>query len=371
MIETLANWNAHLGCCCGMPECPEPIPCSSTYEVSLCGVAVYDGGEGVPYVGVLCASAATTASLSSDTGWVEYAPGAEFREIESKTLTHVQEREHPIAFPGQACGALLYTSGSYDYSFQQQGRTDGVTDYDWTETTTAAPGTDASSSVWPGVNDVAPGYIGYPGGDPEGFPEDTTVDVYPGVAIPQGGSWVDAGETMTWTRTSYLGWDTISIAYSTPYRIASARTALGEQSPDFPPCSSGLASALYEASPVSSEDDRVTAASITHAAVQYRVPTTHAGTYFKALFDVLDEPEGWETADPDPRSFHATDVPREWEGPGTGPQDDPSWELGAPYLIEPPSTPGTRRIVNFRYWCYRGPYGSKPQLMGDQVTLPP
>jgi hypothetical protein len=111
--------------------------------------------------------------------------------------------------------------------------------------------------------------------------------------------------------------------------------------------------------------------------VQFRVPVTHAGSYFKIIFDVIEEPDGWDDETPTVfRSWYAKDVEREWTGPGTGDQDDPSWFLGEPYEIPPPTTEESqkgivRRIVNRRFYCYpNSPYGFKPQIYGEGVTLP-
>jgi hypothetical protein len=106
---------------------------------------------------------------------------------------------------------------------------------------------------------------------------------------------------------------------------------------------------------------------------QLIVPITHKGTYFKEIFDVIEEPEGWDDVTIF-RTFYAKDVEREWTGPGTGDQDDPSWLLGAHYDIPAPSTPGVRRIVNRRFWCYpNSPYGFKPQITGEgaEIVTPP
>jgi hypothetical protein len=106
---------------------------------------------------------------------------------------------------------------------------------------------------------------------------------------------------------------------------------------------------------------------------QLIVPITHKGTYFKEVFDVIEEPEGWDDVTI-LRTFYAKDVEREWTGPGTGDQDDPSWLLGAPYDIPPPPGNGVRRVVNRRFWCYpASPYGFKPQITGEgaEIVTPP
>ena len=95
------------------------------------------------------------------------------------------------------------------------------------------------------------------------------------------------------------------------------------------------------------------------------------GTYFKITYDILEEPDGWD--DPVPtvfRSFVSEDNVLEWTGPGSGAANDPSWLL--PWItLDPPTVPGTRRIVNVRFVCRENwGLGVLPQVWGEAVTLP-
>lgn len=132
---------------------------------------------------------------------------------------------------------------------------------------------------------------------------------------------------------------------------------------------------------------------------RWGVPDDFDGSYFKITWDILEEPFGWDRtindpgetlpdplpegydtpeewwADhqvPDPdapdRTFFSEDNTWEWAGPGD-PEDADSW-LSEWYEIDPPDVPGERRVVNIRYECYRSPYGQKPQVTGEAVTLP-
>jgi hypothetical protein len=108
---------------------------------------------------------------------------------------------------------------------------------------------------------------------------------------------------------------------------------------------------------------------------RWTIPDDFAGSYFKITWDVIEEPEGWDDDDPTVfRTFAAEDVTWEWEGPGD-PEDPDSWKSEW-YEIDPPPAPifgkgFTRKIVNIRYECYRSTrFGSKPQIIGDAVTLP-
>lgn len=131
---------------------------------------------------------------------------------------------------------------------------------------------------------------------------------------------------------------------------------------------------------------------------RWAIPTSWTGSYFLVTWDIIDEPEGWDRtindpaaeipdplpegvteeewwADhqvPDPaapdRTFLLEDQTWEWAGPGN-PSDASTWR--SPWFeIPPPELPGERRVVNVRFICYRSPYGEKPQVSGEAVTLP-
>lgn len=97
---------------------------------------------------------------------------------------------------------------------------------------------------------------------------------------------------------------------------------------------------------------------------RFQIPITHLGTYFKITYDVAEFPT---VGDP---SFFSEDNVVEWTGPGTGLESDPSW-LTPWAEIEPPTTPGERRVVNVRFICYHGAkFGVKPQVTGEALELP-
>ena len=99
------------------------------------------------------------------------------------------------------------------------------------------------------------------------------------------------------------------------------------------------------------------------------IPDTFAGKHFKITWDVVEEPDGWDDADPTvSRSFFARDQTWEWTGPGNS-SDPDSWKSDW-YEIPAPSVPGSRRVVNLRYECYRSTkFGTKPQVDGDAVEI--
>ena len=89
------------------------------------------------------------------------------------------------------------------------------------------------------------------------------------------------------------------------------------------------------------------------------VSVEHVGDMFKWWWDIYFFP-----ADGSAPVMVEEDVYEEWFGPGSGPQDDPSWEMPW-HIIEPPTEPGEKRRVNLRFECYVSPYGQLPQIDGE------
>lgn len=149
---------------------------------------------------------------------------------------------------------------------------------------------------------------------------------------------------------------------------------------------------------------------VTDNRYRWSIPTTFGGSYFKITWDVLTEPLGWDDTieDPDyeppvpndppepipriprperPLRTLVDDLTWVWAGPGTqipNPILDEAEEitnqeaidaatdswLSDWYDLNPPAEVGSRRIVNIRFECYHGPFGHKPQVTGESVTLP-
>lgn len=105
------------------------------------------------------------------------------------------------------------------------------------------------------------------------------------------------------------------------------------------------------------------------SAFRWIIPDTFEGSYFKITWDILTEPDGWDAETPTVFRSLAAGGTWEWTGPGD-PEDAASWKSGW-YVITPPTTPGTKRVVNIRFECYRSTkFGSKPQVTGEAVELP-
>jgi hypothetical protein len=369
-LQTLPEWNAVLaaGCCCEMPECPVPEAFHQYHTGSLCGVAVEGNADGLN--GILFRSLEFTGTYATDTGWYDTGNSGiddEFRDTRSKELTFTLERQHETTFETGSCGTLRYTAGSYVFSETFESRNVTPEDYNWTETTTAAPD-ETQSAIWPGSIEIAPGAVGFPR-DPDDYPLETFVNVDFGFGWPDAeeGSWADAGSTITWTPSSFPGYDFVEATYTGAYTTTTARAALENPPPPYNGTEApGPPSAYYSATKVEPGDDRLTAAAIRYARHGWSVPTIHLGTWYKVVWDILEEPVGWDTPGSQlSRSFTQKDQTWEWTGPGN-PALPASWKSGF-YTIDPPQIPGTRRPVNGRAWCYRSPYGTLPTPFGEQV----
>lgn len=116
---------------------------------------------------------------------------------------------------------------------------------------------------------------------------------------------------------------------------------------------------------------------------------TFPGTYFKIVWDVINEPYDWDAMVDDPdytgdppipqvpkpergtRSWYSEDNEAIWTGPGSGDQDDDSWFTGYSYINAPTTFVGSRRVVNVRFVCREDwGLGVLPQVTGEAVTLP-
>ena len=92
---------------------------------------------------------------------------------------------------------------------------------------------------------------------------------------------------------------------------------------------------------------------------RFKIPNSHTGSYFKITYDIAFFPSEGEDV------LVSEDNVVEWTGPGTGGSEDSSWLT--PWVeMDPPDSPGEKRIVNVRYTCYHGSFfGAAPQVMGE------
>lgn len=106
---------------------------------------------------------------------------------------------------------------------------------------------------------------------------------------------------------------------------------------------------------------------LTYVRFRWVIPDTFAGSYFKRTWDIVEEPDGWNAEPPTAaRTFFARNQSWVWDGPGD-PAAPETWK-SAWYALDPPTSRGTRRVVNIRDECYRGPFGTRPQVTGEIIT---
>lgn len=368
-IETLPQWNAVLaGCsCCAMPECGAPETECESVSANLCGWSLPTHPENAD--GDACRRFATkrviiTFSLIGDDG---FEPPSTFNI--SWTTTWVGTR----ALIDDVCTTTFTGSGSGN---EVDVTPPGVGGF--TETLTIA---------WTTTNGT--------GQDPTLAGNYSIVRVF------------EDPEIEDETDSGPLGDGGVYAIEMTPDQTW-ARTGDGSYSIDLTPDPQPDENATETKSAVVTFSDEVDAAefmaemewpdpatgsdciaerlcsSARKSRRRYTVPDAHEGTYFLVMWDILEEPTGWDRMidnpeyappvpndppepvpqipDPDRplRSFVSTD--NEWEWGGGDRTSD--W-----FVIDPPAVPGTRRAVNGRVWCYRGPYGSLPTLFGEQVAL--
>ncbi len=123
-------------------------------------------------------------------------------------------------------------------------------------------------------------------------------------------------------------------------------------------------------SEVSSTTFGTSSATLVMCQAIFGVQDHHEGSYYRILVDIAEYPEGWDNEEegaPLP-SIVTADIERIWAGPGD-PEDPDSWLLSPAIEIEPPTTPGIRKLVNGRCWGYRGTKtGILPRKFLDELV---
>jgi hypothetical protein len=375
-IETLDDWNLVLtGCdCCPMPACPAPLMECESITAPICGFDLPPHPD-IPVSDCppRFASRATTYSLnrSKETVYEGYGTETDEETVSSNALVQTTlEKTAPGVF---ACEEQYWQtveqSSSYHRIVRPGNALEEIGSYSQTDVSTpgntpflvgpiggpyssSIAGTYTSSSTQQYPPDPAETYSDSGAGAAHFYDP-----ILNGPAIDASWNFTAPG---TFTKTIPITEDGTgevvwTVVYSSPAHHDFSELDYTEDGDEEPSCIA-----------VRGCDQA------TKARRQFRVPTSHPGSYYKVTFDVIEEPDGWEESETELRSFYATDITRVWTtGPGSGAQDDPSWNLGEPYEIPPPSVPGRRRIVNIRYECYRSAkFGTKPQVMGESVELP-
>jgi hypothetical protein len=352
-IETLADWNLILaGCgCCEMPGCPEPDrECESIQaQVSSQGHFNLSDSEWTLYSKYVFSS---SFSESFNDGFTSYSA--------SSNQTTIQEWSRPFqgsvnsgingckAFTSVALDSCI-TSGSATRTYRatQGGPVEFVETTNRTQLSGNVPG---DPCQWVDVIVYDPTDENEPSTEREEY-NTSHLTVYP----LMGGD--TTFEHLYDNPLTYEGW------------IELVSGLLEDEMQDFDTCKSGSAcSSALNVSPKPAS----TGGGISMTAIKSRfrwvIPQNFEGSYFKIGWDVLEEPDGWDSGDPDApsRFYSAANQAWVWAGPGD-PEDPDSWK--SPWFeIAAPSVPGTRRVVNIPYECYRSTkFGTRPQVTGEGV----
>lgn len=369
-IETLEDWNARLACCCTMPTCPTPSMECQSITVSACGFSLPAHEDLAP--ADACKIFKTKTNLSTVVqSTVGISPGhdsytAEDTDIRASVL------EYSIV---EGSCTLETVSSSFNST-----ETINVTNYSGEVTVDI---TTVTTLTYLGDNTLSGTVTGTDGIDPENNYSEPIIDAGPPYDHDADATWSVAGTTYTFHSSTTTGdvdgpgseETTLAYDYSIEYssqvdadalatQLTTAIADLGEEDWPGSGCFSSVTTTkvFNEAEPPEIICSQVSGAT----AVRYRwqIPASHTGNYFKITWDVVTEPtDGVPTLESDVGTW-------EWAGPGNAEDpDDASWFSGW-YDLDPPAEPGTKRVVNVRFECYRSPYGNKPQLTGEGYELP-
>lgn len=335
-IETMEEWNDALGCCCQMPQAPEPVTQVETLTVDACG---YLAGQDTSFNTWINYSHATTGQ-----------PAEEFRiYYTTVTITKSTSESETVPVEEGADGYTKTDQAQYITIYKKTPNEEGVCEVEdpagsatWSGSFTPSYETELEGDYFTGSSYSGSGNIS--AAHPTGIGTTTSTTNYsessPTVIVsgtsdlpfrnPTAGSWSGSSFTIPGENGSVV------IRYSEPFAFTFPAWPESPASPAY-----GLPSASRTVSRAIKKRYR------------WLVPVTHLGSYYKITWDVLYEPTGWDdesVAEADrPIRFSRKDNTVEWEGPGTGPQTDPSWQAGDWYELEAPEEIGERRIINIRY----------------------
>ena len=346
-IETLADWNAALTCCCDMPSCPVPVKTCRSRSVTACGWLAGAGdpfetetfnyvsttGEPTDEFAIVYTKVRVTAEASDRYGFgTEPGYGADYYD-------QTQETYYSILWSKSVseAGACVLNdptgswSASNNYTLSYEGTV--AEDYDLQ----IAYNSSASGTVEIG------GYYGWfwNGGGTE----------YSTYAVSGPGPTYATGRTASSLAGYYEETDPLPYwtgAVWTSPRVNGTLVISYEDPFDFiiPP------DAAWTGMSCASSRDLWVAR---ESGFRWDI-TGHTGEWFKITWDVVFFPDVG-----DPVSV-LTDETWEW----TGGDMLSDW-----YEIPVPTTPGESRVVNIRYSCYRSPYGTPVETTGEGVDLTP
>lgn len=142
---------------------------------------------------------------------------------------------------------------------------------------------------------------------------------------------------------------------------------LAIMAPESDDCYEGEAcsSAYTQTAPVTDATSGNVSMSMTAVKYRWQIPATWEGSYFKITWQELTEYDG------DTEDDLGDDITVTWEGPGSPDNaEDKTWFT--PWnVMAPPAEPGTTRLVNLRFECYKSAkLGNKPQIAGESYDAP-
>jgi hypothetical protein len=325
-IETLDDWNARMACCCQMPYCPQPslqIRSVALDEMRLCGVLpTTPPGFGHPPDAVR---------------WKHY-----------QTLTQTTE----IAHTENGNSESWSRNRVYTHSFNKLSEACdfGIETVITGDTAPGCPYTPVTIRSQDGVSFTETSTVGAVDGDPSH-------------------SWREAN---TWIYSNPIPDNLKYLRDQASYLFGKRKGFEGSNSSDWP---SLAIEQEIQGKPV--------VIRWVKSELWWEVVADYEGSWFKVTWDILMEPVGWSDTIDDPSATPPSPLPPDWQHPQIPKPGRPSrtfiekdrtvtWNgsgqiIGDKIVIEAPSTPGEIRFVNVRFECYRGPYGTKPQVSGEAI----
>lgn len=376
-LKKLADWNALLvSCCCEMPECPaveeEWEARSTTKNASLYPPFKQPAGATTDRP-TLYENKDAVSATNHEAGQAEYYQGWDENPtipndwVESlQIMTFAVDGTPSVAVTGNTTtgdtGAHEFPtpfSDSASLFYGHFGGTPFFPDYEGGSDTTTEISPDqitVTATTWRDESAVTRYQLGSLG-----------------LAL-QGAGGADNLSTLVWDITYGYGYSGYDLTGSKP-PAAFIGDATGDLTAEAWATTASKQSAssltwptIGDLTPWPAEADawsiasEAVSASVTATRYRWTVPEAHEGTWFKVMWDIIEEPDGWD--DPSPtvsRSWVSQDNEWTWEDPAATTSD---W-----YEIAPPTTPGIRRVVNLRVFHHHaGPYGNLPTPVGEQVT---
>ena len=401
-IETLADWNQALACCAEMPSCPVPIIVAETIQVELCGFSLpeFDGitdeQRDIRFKELkinrhyLENSVDTWVSYSDNVYVISHKDSVSYSieineeqiRIKSNENNYCNEKNKSlsinsksISFSVREYNAEMISYFGYDPSTYQ-------TETSFYEDIIKASGENVAQAV--GTENVS-------WRDQDRFGNITSVNysypypywgvnyVFDNAKYKHQGDYSFKFEEKEErlsdnydverliSRNSYSKIETITVSYTE--KLIVTKELSSKKFPD-------------DAEPSIQTQSTLQPTTGTKSRLRFQIPPEHEGSYFKISWNYELIPEGWDQTVPNPAYTGGTSSPPipkpgrpvkklikggtwEWKGPGR--QDNPNGDSRkSPWFEIPvPDVIGIIKLVNIRFECYHGPYGTKPQITGE------